>query len=232
VVCSKFTPKELLALGGSEKINNLALHNLISIRSEVERVKDAIHEGRLWEYVMKKARAHPKLFEIIEVFTSNPNYFIGTTPKFKDKAIFLFSKEDQFRPEILAYHNMVRKFRTRKKLLVISQETEIKPAYLSSEYAKIKNTFKDSESIQFCYYNPYLGLIPLELSDIFPAAHNVMSYSIYNPEDFTVFAKTWQTFFNKNKFSIIYYEKDDFFIRYFVKSLPKNIKKKSLVKQK
>ncbi|MCH7968701.1 MAG: tRNA guanosine(15) transglycosylase TgtA [Thaumarchaeota archaeon] len=232
VVCSKFTPKELLALDGYEKINNLALHNLISIRSEVERVKDAIHEGRLWEYVMKKARAHPKLFEVIEVFTSNPNYFIGTTPKFKDKAIFLFSKEDQFRPEVLAYHNMVRRFRTRKKLLVISQETEIKPAYLSSEYAKIKNTFKDSESVQFCYYNPYLGLIPLEISDIFPAAHNVMSDSIYNPEDFPVFAKTWKTFFNKNKFSIICYEKDDFFIRYFVKSLPKNIKRKSLVKQK
>ncbi|MCH7941496.1 MAG: tRNA guanosine(15) transglycosylase TgtA, partial [Thaumarchaeota archaeon] len=70
-VCSKFTPKELLALEESEKINNLGLHNLISIKSEVERVKDAIHEGRLWEYVMKKARAHPKLFEVIEAFTSN-----------------------------------------------------------------------------------------------------------------------------------------------------------------
>ena len=126
-VCSKFTPKELLALEESEKINNLGLHNLISIKSEVERVKDAIHEGRLWEYVMKKARAHPKLFEVIEAFTSNPNYFIDTTPKFKEKAIFLFSKEDQFRPEIISYHNIVRKFRSKKKVLVISKDTTLKP---------------------------------------------------------------------------------------------------------
>jgi len=228
LVCTKFTPKELLALDESEKINSLALHNLISIKSEVDRVKDAIHEGRLWEYVMKKARAHPKLFEVIEVFTSNPNYFIETTPKFKDKAIFLFSKEDQFRPEVLAYHNIVRKFRTKKKSLVISKDTEIKPAYLSQEHVKIKKSFKDPESMQFCQYNPYLGLIPLELSDVFPAAHHVMSDYIYNPEDFPVFEKTWHTFFNKNKFTVIHYPKDDFFIKFFVKSLPKNIKKKSL----
>lgn len=227
-VCSKFTPKELLALEESEKINNLGLHNLISIKSEVERVKDAIHEGRLWEYVMKKARAHPKLFEVIEAFTSNPNYFIDTTPKFKEKAIFLFSKEDQFRPEIISYHNIVRKFRSKKKALVISKDTTLKPAYLSQEYFKIKKSFKNSELIQFCHYNPYLGLIPIEISDIYPAAHYLMANSMQTPDDFSVFAKTWQVFFEKNHFSVIHYDKNDSFIKFFVKSLPKNIKKKSL----
>ncbi len=231
-VCSKFTPKELLALEESEKINNLGLHNLISIKSEVERVKDAIHEGRLWEYVMKKARAHPKLFEVVEAFTSNPNYFIDTTPKFKEKAIFLFSKEDQFRPEVMSYHNMVRKFRSKKKAIVISKESTLKPAYLSPEYFKIKKSFKDSGSIQFCHYNPYLGIIPIEISDIYPAAHYVMANSIQMPEDFSVFAKTWKIFFEKNHFSTIHYDKNDSFIKFFVKSLPKNIKKKSLVKEK
>ena len=227
-VCSKFTPKELLALEESEKINNLGLHNLISIKSEVERVKDAIHEGRLWEYVMKKARAHPKLFEVIEAFTSNPNYFIDTTPKFKEKAIFLFSKEDQFRPEILSYHNIVRKFRSKKKALVISKDTTLKPAYLSPEHFKIKKSFKNSELIQFCHYNPYLGLIPIEISDIYPAAHYLMANSMQTPDDFSVFAKTWQVFFEKNHFSVIHYDKNDSFIKFFVKLLPKNIKKKSL----
>jgi len=70
-VCSKFTPKELQSLIEEEKINKLSLHNLISIKAEVDRVKEAIHEGRLWEYVIKKARAHPKLYETIEVFTAN-----------------------------------------------------------------------------------------------------------------------------------------------------------------
>ena len=227
-VCSKFTPNELLGLDKSEKINNLGLHNLIAIKSEVERVKDAIHEGRLWEYVMKKARAHPKLFEIIEVFTSNPNQFIETTPKFKEKAIFLFSKEDQFRPEVVSYHNLVRRFRTKKKTLVISKETTLKPAYLSVEHAKMEKKFKDHKLIQFCFYDPYLGLIPLEISDIYPAAHHVTANIEYNPEDFPVFAKTWKIFFDKNNFSDIYLDENDSFIAYFAKSLPKKIKKKFL----
>jgi len=231
-VCSKFTPNELRGLDKSEKINNLGLHNLIAIKSEVERVKDAIHEGRLWEYVMKKARAHPKLFEIIEVFTSNPNQFVETTPKFKEKAIFLFSKEDQFRPEVGSYHNLVRRFRTKKKTLVISKETTLKPAYLSVEHTKREKKFKDPELIQFCFYDPHLGLIPLEVSDIYPAAHHVTANIGYNPEDFPVFAKTWKIFFNKNNFSDIYLDKNDSFIAYFAKSLPKKIKKKSVNSRK
>lgn len=232
-VCSKFTPKELLALNEPEKINKLGLHNLISIKSEVERVKDAIYEGRLWEYVIKKARAHPKLFEVVETFTSNSNFFIETTPKFKEKAVFLFSKEDQFRPEIISYHNMVRKFRSKKKTIVVIKNTVLKPPYLSSEYFGIKKLFRDSELIQFCYYNPFLGLIPIEISDIFPAAHYVMANSIYNHEEFPVFAKTWQIFFEKNHFSTIHYDKNDSFIKHYVKSLPKIIKKKSiLIKEK
>ena len=70
-VCSKFTPKELVSMNSEEKINKIALHNLFAIKSEVDRVKESILEGRLWEYVMKKLRAHPKLYEVKEVFVNN-----------------------------------------------------------------------------------------------------------------------------------------------------------------
>jgi len=70
-VCSRLNPKELLELDKDEKTNKIALHNLYAIKSEVERVKEAIYGGRLWEYVIKKARSHPKLFETIDVFTEN-----------------------------------------------------------------------------------------------------------------------------------------------------------------
>ena len=130
-VCSKFTPKEILSLKNEEKIDKIALHNLFAIKSEVDRVKEAIYEGRLWEYAIKKLRSHPKLFESINVFTENSNFFIKTTPKFKNRAIFLFSKEDQFRPEVISYHNIIRKFKTKKKLLVITKDSIQKPAYLT-----------------------------------------------------------------------------------------------------
>jgi len=227
-VCSKYKPSELLALNADEKTNEIALHNLFAIKSEVDRVKNAIHEGRLWEYVMKKARSHPKLFEARDVFTENSNYFINTTPKFKDSAIFLFSKIDQFRPEIISYHNMVRRFRTKKKILVIIGDSFRKPFYLSSEYSLAKKKFSKPASIQFCQYSPFLGLIPLEISDIFPASHNVIARLDFSPIDFPIFAKTWKIFFENNHFTEIYYDKKDEFLKFFLKTIQKQIRKKSL----
>ncbi|MCK5904689.1 MAG: tRNA guanosine(15) transglycosylase TgtA, partial [Gammaproteobacteria bacterium] len=51
-VCTKFSPKEILSLESEEKVSKIALHNLFAIKAEVDRVKESIHQGRLWEYVM------------------------------------------------------------------------------------------------------------------------------------------------------------------------------------
>ena len=225
-ICRKFSPKEIFSLEYEEMTNNIAIHNLFAIKAEVDRVKESIHEGRLWEYVMKKMRAHPKLFESIDIFTKNSNYFLNTTPKFKNRSIFLFSKEDQHRPEVLAYQNTIKEFKTRKKIMVLSKNTLTKPSYLTNEYSMLKEKFKDSESIQFCYYNPFLGIIPLELSDLYPAAHYEMPRFDFLPDDFPTFAQTWNTLFSKNNFDTLYVQKNDEFLNPFVKSLPKNIKKK------
>ena len=226
-ICSKYTPDEFRSLEATEKINQLAIHNLHAIKLEVDKVKQAIHEGRLWEYVIKKARAHPKLFEMIEVMTENYEFLGLGTPKFKEKAIFLYDKEDQFRPEVQSFHNTVRRFRSNKKKILIIKEYNTKPGYLSPQYSGLKKKFKDFDSIQVCQYNPHLGLIPIEISDIFPAAHHETARLNFKPDEFTVFEKTWKDFFNNNKFSEIHYDKDDEFLKYFVKMLPKKIKQKS-----
>jgi len=226
-ICSKYTPDEFRSLEATEKINQLAIHNLHAIKLEVDKVKQAIHEGRLWEYVIKKARAHPKLFEMIEVMTENYEFLGLGTPKFKEKAIFLYDKEDQFRPEVQSFHNTVRRFKSNKKKIVIIKEYNTKPGYLSPQYIGLKKKFKGFDSIQVCQYNPHLGLIPIEISDIFPAAHHETARLDFKPEEFTVFEKTWKDFFNNNKFLEVHYDKDDKFLKYFVKMLPKKIKQKS-----
>jgi 7-cyano-7-deazaguanine tRNA-ribosyltransferase len=226
-ICSKYTPDEFRSLEATEKINQLAIHNLHAIKLEVDKVKQAIHEGRLWEYVIKKARAHPKLFEMIEVMTENCEFLGLGTPKFKEKAIFLYDKEDQFRPEVQSFHNTVRKFKSNKKKILIIKEYNTKPGYLSPQYIGLKKKIKDFDSIQVCQYNPHLGLIPIEISDIFPAAHHETARLDFKPEEFTVFEKTWKDFFDNNKFLEIHYDKDDKFLKYFVKMLPKKIKQKS-----
>jgi len=228
-ICSKYTPVELKQLEQKEKINAIALHNLYAIKIEVDKVKQAIHEGRLWEYVIKKARAHPKLFEMIEVFTNNSDFLAKATPKFKEKAIFLFEKEDQFRPEVQSYHKIVRNFKSKKRSLIITKESSTKPAYLSQQYYSLKKKFKEQESIQVCQYNPHLGLIPLEISDIFPAAHHETARLNFDPKEFSEFNITWNKFFENNNFEEIYFDKNDQFLSHFAKSIPKGIKKKSII---
>ena len=228
-ICRKYSPEQLRQLEETLKINELAIHNLYAIKLEVDKVKQAIHEGRLWEYVIKKARAHPKLFEMIDVMTENSEFLGLGTPKFKERAIFLYDKKDQFRPEIQSFHDIVRKFKSKKKKLLITKEFNTKPGYLSQQYLSLKKKIKDFDSFQVCQYSPHLGLIPIEISDIFPAAHHESSRIDYNPEEFTEFEKTWTEFFKKNNFSEIKFDKKDEFLKYFVKTLSKNIKKKSLV---
>ncbi|MGI0089163.1 MAG: tRNA guanosine(15) transglycosylase TgtA [Nitrosopumilaceae archaeon] len=226
-VCSKYTPKEILMLENEEKMNKVALHNLFAIKAEVERVKEAIHEGRLWEHILKKSRSHPKLFETIDVFTKNPTYFTPTTPRFKEKAVFLFSKEDQFRPEILSFHRMARKFKSNKDIVVVIPDGTIRPFYLSKEYNNIKKRFvKKHKNAQFCQFNPFLGIIPLEISDMYPAAHYVMPRIEYDQEEFPEFTRTWKMFFENNNFTTAYVVKDRF-LRFYTKMLTKKIKVKS-----
>jgi 7-cyano-7-deazaguanine tRNA-ribosyltransferase len=212
-VCTRFKPKEIQSLPKEDRTNKIALHNLYSIKSEVDRVKETIHEGRMWEYLLKKARSHPKLFEAIPDLTNNSSFFVQRTPRFKENAIFLFSKEDQFRPEVARFHEIARKFRTGKSTLVLVPDGGVRPFYLSDEYAKLKRKFAEEiESVQFCQYNPFLGIIPLELSDMYPAAHYLASNSKRRNDDFPEFFKTWTIFLKKNKFKKIYSTNDEFLI--------------------
>lgn len=228
-ICSKYSPKELDLEESQSKIDKIALHNLYAIKSEVDRVKEAILEGRLWEYAIKKCRAHPKLFEVIDIFVENSKYFVETTPKFKEKAIFFFAPVDQYRPEVLAFQKSIQSFRTKKKKMVLTRVTEDKPAYLSKEYQFLKTIFPQ-EKFQFCQYSPFLGIIPNELSDMFPAAHHVSSRLDFEIDDFPLFKENWDHFFSKNKFTEIFYNKEDEFIKKLVRDLPKSTIKKSILK--
>ena len=225
-ICSAYTPKELAA-DKHEMINGIALHNLYTIKSEVDRVRQAIYEGRLWEYVIKKSRAHPKLFEVIGAFSSNADFFAEATPRFKEKAIFLYDMVDQFRPEARHYREMAGRFKSKKHKLLITAESAIKPAYLSGKYSSLVN----ADKFQICQYNPYLGLIPLEISDMFPAAHHETARVDLKPEDFPAFREVWERFFENNRFTDVYYDKDDRFLGHFIKKIPSGTKRHK-IKQK
>ena len=113
-ICSNYKVKELLDMNTDKRIIEIAKHNLYILKAEVNAVKQAIINGKLWEYVMMKARAHPKLMEAVSLF-KDFEFFEEGTPLFKEKAVYLYDPIDQFRPEIKRFRKAISEFTSKKK---------------------------------------------------------------------------------------------------------------------
>jgi 7-cyano-7-deazaguanine tRNA-ribosyltransferase len=208
-VCINMTVREFIDLKQDEKIVELAKHNLYVLRSEVLSVKQAIMEGRLWEYVAQKARAHPKLMEAFKLFM-NYKHLEDGTPLFKKKAIFFMESIDQYRPEACRIRRIFSSFSTNKKKIVLFPDTQVSPFYCSQEYFKLSKKFSD---YQICAYNPFIGIIPIEISDIYPVAHNLITrkkFNFNNSKDYPTFVSSLEKFLSCNFFDDVIIVADDF----------------------
>lgn len=192
-ICNSYTPQELLDTTEIDRIIQLSIHNLYVLKKEVNSVKQSILDGRLWEYIMSKAHYHPKLMDAVRLF-KNFDYLEDGTPIYKDKAIYFNEPYDQYRPEAKRFRKMVTKYISNKKnKLILYPETKIHPFYASKNFIKIKEIFSDVEVFS---YNPFLGIIPAEISDIFPASHSIISVE----DDSQSFAANYSTFIDAMKF--------------------------------
>ena len=221
-VCAKYSSaKELIESDKETRTIEIAKHNLYILKSEVNAVKQAIMDGRLWEYVIQKAHAHPKLMESMEILKDFELIGAGT-PIFKPKAIFLCDPLDQYRPEALHFRKMVSTFKSKKnreshRKLILYPDTKIHPFYATQDFKRLAKKFPGS---QICTYNPFLGIIPSEVSDIFPAAHNLSAkLTAYHANDFLCFVESLTHFLTNNKFEEIVIVADQ-----FMKSILRNNK--------
>ena len=82
-------------------------------------------------------------------------------------------------------------FKSPKRKLNLSPEEEIHPFYSTRTYKDIIKKFPDA---QVCSYSPFLGIIPAEISDVFPASHNLATRSCYRLEDYPTFIESLKSF--------------------------------------
>lgn len=168
-ICTSLSVKEFSSMDYYKRTTHLAKHNLYIIKLEINMVKQAIMDGRLWEYIVQKARSHPKLMEALNYIKNHPIIEDGTSI-FKGKAAFFYEPIDRYRPEAKRYRDMVSRFKSCKSRVLFYPDQEIKPFYSSSRYS---NLVKEYKGFQICSYNSFLGVVPVELCDIYPAAHNL-----------------------------------------------------------
>jgi 7-cyano-7-deazaguanine tRNA-ribosyltransferase len=72
------------------------------------------------------------------------------------------------------------------------------PFYSTQDFKQLTKKFPDA---QLCTYNRFLGIIPAEISDIFPAAHNLTAkLTTYQTNGYPSFVESIKGFLRNNEF--------------------------------
>ncbi len=172
-VCNKYTPRELLDMPQRERSRLLALHNLHVLRDAINEVKQAIREGRLWELIEERSRAHPSLARALREITRHSRYLVLHSPRLKGgkaKGVLLVSPESTYNPKILQHQLMLiqryRRPQGKSHALLIPVEHEYKPFTRSRLYRSMSRERDDETHI--LGYSLYIGVVPEELAETYP----------------------------------------------------------------
>ena len=155
-VCSRRTPRELLEMPREEVVGLLARHNLYVLREELLDVRQALREGRLWEYLMQKTQCHPSLYGVRSLMVEASGDFAEFTRLFKRRAAFLFGREDVHRPEVRSAAARVRRVAPRGGSIELRVVQSVDPRAAAGA----------AEDLYFVV--PFLGVVPPGLSDVYP----------------------------------------------------------------
>jgi 7-cyano-7-deazaguanine tRNA-ribosyltransferase len=168
-VCIKFTPKELRELPENERIKLLSKHNLYACLEEINRIKEAIFEGRLWELIEIRAKSHPRLFEALMSFKNYKEMIENSSPSTKRLGIFYFGRQSSLRPEVVSYRRkIIETYQppSNSKSILLMPSPEDKPYHRN----KFMKSFTDNleSNLHICFYTIPYGIVPIEIDDMFP----------------------------------------------------------------
>ncbi|UCF08930.1 MAG: tRNA guanosine(15) transglycosylase TgtA, partial [Thermoplasmata archaeon] len=73
-ICNKHSVEYLKEMHEEGDTKSLAMHNLYVSFAEIRRIRQAIHEGSLWEYVEERCRVHPSLLSALKTLRHHKKY--------------------------------------------------------------------------------------------------------------------------------------------------------------
>ncbi len=182
-ICSNWTPRELLDTNEEERTRNVALHNLYVSTAEIKKIRVSIKEGRLWELIEQKAKAHPFLFKAfkfcIEKF--DQEYWEFATPITKQSGLKIYDINSLSRPEFTRARKRILSnyVPQNNKLLIIVTSGKKNPLELLNSNKKLSEMiFRNIDKTDIVIYLPFFGLIPIELAETYPFSQFVFSSRI------------------------------------------------------
>jgi 7-cyano-7-deazaguanine tRNA-ribosyltransferase len=178
--CRGSKPKDVLTIKAREREVFLAEHNLHVCQAELNRIKQAIRDGRLWEHMEMRAHAHPALLTALKKLKTYERFIEKNSPTVKRSGLFFFGASDLPRPEVVHYRNRLRDnysppetFRT----LLLVPQTRSKPFHKAREFQKIKQVLGQLDpevfkTVHVCFYDAPFGVVPLELDEVYPLSQH------------------------------------------------------------
>ena len=164
-VCRKYTPKDLMEMPPEQRRRLLAIHNLYVIKRAIERVKQAIAEGRLWDLIVETSRYRPEMPRAVRSLSVFYRYMESFTPTSKGglKGVRLVGIESVWNPRVMRFRSLVlTKYAPPKgKRLVLV------PLRSSKGCQEVRPREPD---VHYIFYAPYLGLVPVDLCGLYPSA--------------------------------------------------------------
>ena len=171
--CARQTPQDVMAKTPKERETFLAEHNLYVCKAELNRIKQAIRDGRLWEHMEMRAHAHPALLTATKKLTAYRDFIEKHSPTTKRSGLFFFTSVGLARPEVTHYrHQLMARYcpPADAKIFLLVPQTHTKPFHKAQEFKKISKAV--AANVHVCFYAAPFGVTPLELDEVYPLSQH------------------------------------------------------------
>jgi 7-cyano-7-deazaguanine tRNA-ribosyltransferase len=169
--CHKKSPDEVRKYLLMDRDRFLASHNLHVCVAELQTIKQAIVDGRLWELVETRSQSHPALHTAFKRMLTYAEQLEEGTPLRKKKGPLIFTEASLRRPEILRYQKrLLEKYRPppRASKLVLLPKPQLEPFREDSNVQGLLRLFDRRSDVHLCAYGLTFAIIPQELLDVYP----------------------------------------------------------------
>ncbi len=175
-VCSSHTADELRQSPAREKL--LALHNLHVTFSELRVVKQAIHEGRIWELAETRCRAHPNLLDGLKCLKKHNDFLERHEPLSRTLAYLYTSSESYHRPTVTRLRSRILERYEPPASQVEIMFPEATRPYARTFAEPIKAALERTDA--HFWADSLFCPVPLELDEMYPISQSVMPDIIDN----------------------------------------------------
>ena len=161
-LCESMELPKVARLPEPERSRRIAEHNLLSSAAEVGRVRQAIRDGTLWELVERRVAAHPALLAGLRATIRQPAVFLPTEPESR-RSFRAVTPTSALRPAVIRYLARAQQYRAGGGELRTHPWVPLVPAQL----AILPLAERSGAPVRWAALTP-LGLVPLELTEIYP----------------------------------------------------------------